>query len=601
MKDSIFKNLSYFGFFYSHLRYRIVVLVVLNILVGVLDGFGLVMFLPLLSLAGNGANLGAEDSVGALDVIPQTIIALGLPLSVPVVLAIMTLFFGLKGVARFCSESYRVKLIEYFTRNVRLELIGDLGSLKFKSFVQSDVGRVQNTLTGEVGAVVNASTAFFQAMQQLVLVCVYVSFALALDAKFAALVVTGALATNLLYGRVYKKTRGASYTMTNLTHKLQGYLIQFSGNYKYLKATGTLKQFEQRLKTVAVDVERENRKIGMFNAILLSVKEPLLVLVVSLVIYLQHSVFGESLEPILTSLLFFYRSLTALLSIQNHWNKFVSRTGSLDNMIEFSEYLKSNSENTGTVQLPSFKSVMNLKGLSLNYGDYKILRSIDLEIQKNETVAFVGESGSGKTTLVNVLAGLLPPDGGEFWIDSYNSQDLSIESYQKRVGYITQEPVIFNDSIFNNITFWSEKNEANLKKYDNAINKAAIKSFINQLPDKEESQLGNNGINLSGGQKQRISIARELYKEIDVLIMDEATSALDSQTENEIQSNIDELKGSYTILVVAHRLSTVKNADRIVLLDKGVIKDIGSFDELKNRSEVFQKMLNYQLLESPEE
>ncbi|WP_420386040.1 ABC transporter ATP-binding protein [Roseivirga sp.] len=601
MKDSIFKNLSYFGFFYSHLRYRIVVLVVLNILVGVLDGFGLVMFLPLLSLAGNSANPGTEDSVGALDVIPQTITALGLPLSVPVVLAIMTLFFGLKGVARFLSESYRVKLIEYFTRNVRLELIGDLGSLKFKSFVQSDVGRVQNTLTGEVGAVVNASTAFFQAMQQLVLVCVYVSFALALDAKFAALVVTGALATNLLYRRVYKKTRGASYTMTNLTHKLQGYLIQFSGNYKYLKATGTLKQFEQRLKTVAVDVERENRKIGMFNAILLSVKEPLLVLVVSLVIYLQHSVFGESLEPILTSLLFFYRSLTALLSIQNHWNKFVSRTGSLDNMIEFSEYLKSNSENTGTVQLPSFKSVMNLKGLSLNYGDYKILRNIDLEIQKNETVAFVGESGSGKTTLVNVLAGLLPPDGGEFWIDSYNSQDLSIESYQKRVGYITQEPVIFNDSIFNNITFWSERNEANLKKYNNAINKAAIKSFIDQLPDKEESQLGNNGINLSGGQKQRISIARELYKEIDVLIMDEATSALDSQTENEIQSNIDELKGSYTILVVAHRLSTVKNADRIVLLDKGVIKDIGSFDELKNRSEVFQKMLNYQLLESPGE
>lgn len=596
--NSIFKNLSYFGFFYQQLRHRVVILVILNIFVGVLDGLGLAMFLPLLRVA---AGSGTGESLGMLQFIPDLLSKVGLSFTLPVILGVMTLFFLLKGIAKFSAESYRVKLIEYFTRNTRLELISDLGSLRFKAFVQTDAGRVQNTLTGEVGAVVNACTAFFQAMQQFVLVLVYTSFAIALDAQFAALVVVGAVSTNLLYRQIYKRTRGASYRVTNLLHQLQGLIIQFSANYKYLKATGSVNSYDRKVKKVAVDVEKENRKIGMLNAILLSVKEPILVTVVSLVIYLQYSVFDQPLEPILASLLFFYRSLTSLMAIQNHWNKFVARTGSLDNMIEFGVFLKSNKAEIASGELEHFDHRLELTNTSFGYNDNRILRDVSLCIKKNETVAFVGESGSGKTTLVNVLAGLLPPDQGKYAIDGKDSISLNISSFQSRIGYITQEPVIFSDSIYNNVTFWAEKNEANLNKFNEALKKSAIRDFVYGLPQKEEELLGNNGINLSGGQKQRISIARELYKDIDILIMDEATSALDSETERSIQDNIDALKGSYTILVVAHRLSTVKNADRIVLMENGRVEAIGSLNELKDRSEKFRKMLNYQLLERQED
>src|SRR5690606_36896736 len=199
---------------------------------------------------------------------------------------------------------------------------------------------------------------------------------------------------------------------------------------------------------------------------------------------------------------------------------------------------------------------------------------VSLNIEKNQTVAFVGESGSGKTTLVNLLAGLMHPDSGSVIVDGKNLSEIDVRSYQKHLGYITQEPVIFSDTIFNNVTFWADRNPETEKQYWAALEKASIGDFVRDLPLAEESPVGSNGILVSGGQKQRLSIARELYKEVDILIMDEATSALDSETEKTIQENIDLLKGSYTFLIVAHRLSTVKSADKIVLMRNGHVEEV---------------------------
>jgi ABC-type multidrug transport system fused ATPase/permease subunit len=229
-----------------------------------------------------------------------------------------------------------------------------------------------------------------------------------------------------------------------------------------------------------------------------------------------------------------------------------------------------------------------LKELSFSYRNKVILSNINLSLPKNQTYAFVGESGSGKTTLVNLIAGLMPPSGGKILLNGINYSDLDTAQFQKRIGYITQEPIIFNDTIFNNVTLWAEPNGSNLKRFWKALENAAIIDFIQNLESKEETLLGNNGINLSGGQKQRISIARELFKEIDLLILDEATSALDVETELIIQENIEKLKGKLTILIVAHRLSTIKNADQIVLLEKGEIKAIGSFESMMKQSEKFK-------------
>jgi subfamily B ATP-binding cassette protein MsbA len=230
----------------------------------------------------------------------------------------------------------------------------------------------------------------------------------------------------------------------------------------------------------------------------------------------------------------------------------------------------------------------------LAYDKISVLDTINLQINKNETVAFVGESGSGKTTLVNILAGLLPADNGMVYIDGIDRNSIDIRTYQNKIGYITQDPVIFSDTIFNNVTLWAEPNDLNQNRFEESIKKAAIDTFIAEQPMGSKTVLGNDGVNLSGGQKQRISIARELFKNIDILIMDEATSALDSETEKAIQESIDALKGKYTLLMVAHRLSTIQNADRIVLMSHGKIQKIGSFKELIHTSPMFNKMVKLQ-------
>ena len=593
IKGYIASKLAHFRFFYGYLKHRVIISIMLNIVVGILDGFGLAMFLPLLQLVSEEPSVGGQE-LGMLQFIPDMLDQMGLPLTLLTILCTMCIFFFLKGLARMLSEGYRVHMIEYFMRNIRLDTVGGVNELSFKAFVQTDMGRIQNTLTGEVGRVVSACTAFFQATQQLAMVVVYIAFALLLDAQFAGLVVIGALLTNLLYRRIFTKTRGASIQVTRLSHKLEGFLIQLSNNFKYLKATGSLNSFGSKLRSVIVDVERQNRKIGMLNAILLSVKEPILVVVVSTVILLQHEGFGQPLKPILVSLLFFYRALTALIAIQNHWNKFIARIGSLENLVDFQHYLRQHKEQMGTKALGTFNNGLSISGMEFKYGDIQVLHDVNLDISKNETVAFVGESGSGKTTMVNIMAGLMPLDAGSFAIDGVDSRELDLVSFQSKIGYITQEPVIFNDTIFNNVTFWAEDTAANREKFERSIREAAIEDFIHELPEGESTVLGNNGINLSGGQKQRISIARELYKDIDILIMDEATSALDSETEREIQVNIEALKGNYTMLVVAHRLSTIKNADRVVLMDKGRISELGTFDSLREKSAKFRSMVEHQ-------
>jgi ABC-type multidrug transport system fused ATPase/permease subunit len=585
--------IGYFLYFYRQLKYRIFIAVALSIMVGVLDGFGLSMFLPLLQMV-NTNGIAESQDLGKLAFIPNAMNTFGLSVNLISVLFLLCSFFILKGTAKYFSGLYNVNIQQFYVKKIRLSLLSGVKGMLFKAYMNTDMGRIQNTLTGEVGRIMVAYTAYFSALQNLVLMLVYVSFAVFIDFKFSLLVVFGALFTNILYKRIYKITRGSSYRVTSLSNSFEGFLIQFVHNFKYLKATGLLNKYEERLSKSVVEIERENKKIGVLNALLVAVKEPILIIVVSSAILIQTMVFEESLAPILISLLFFYRSLGTLIAVQNDWNKFVARVGSFDNLVHFEAMLSESKEISGEVNLDGFKQEIGLNDLNFYFEEQQVLRNINLTIKAKETIAFVGESGAGKTTLINIVAGLMPVKKGELIYDNIDSAVLKKSSLQKRIGYITQEPVIFSDSIFNNVTFWDERNSDTVQRFERAVSKAAMKELVESLPNGLDTKLGDNGANLSGGQKQRLSIARELYKEIDLLILDEATSALDSETENSIKSNIENLKGTLTILVVAHRLSTIKNADRIVLMDKGEIERLGDFNTLKRESPRFKRMVELQ-------
>ena len=255
-------------------------------------------------------------------------------------------------------------------------------------------------------------------------------------------------------------------------------------------------------------------------------------------------------------------------------------------------FTKLNEENLGKID--GFKKKIQIKNLNFSYSknSKNILSNINLTIKKGEKVALVGSSGSGKTTLTSLLLRFYNYDNGDITIDDKSYNEINTKSVRNLIGLVTQEPILFNDTIKNNITYGSENIKD--KQIEEAAQIAKIDNFISSLDLKYETIIGERGSLLSGGQKQRLSIARAIIKNPPILVFDEATSSLDSQSEKKVQEAIDNLVKDRTVIMIAHRLTTVKNVDKIVVLEEGSIKEIGSHEELLNKNGYYSKLYNIQ-------
>ncbi len=236
---------------------------------------------------------------------------------------------------------------------------------------------------------------------------------------------------------------------------------------------------------------------------------------------------------------------------------------------------------------------IKIEKLSFSYpnASKEAISNLSLNIKANSTVAFVGHSGSGKSTLVDLLLGLLVPTNGKILIDGVELDNTSIQDWQFSVGYVAQHVYLLDASFSENIAFGVKKDQINQEKLQRAISLASLKQLVESKAEGIATRVGERGVQLSGGQRQRIGIARSLYNEASILIFDEATSALDTITENEIMESINSLSGKKTIIMIAHRLSTVKNCDQIFLFENGQVVDQGTYTELLDRNTTFKKMV----------
>jgi ABC-type multidrug transport system fused ATPase/permease subunit len=245
--------------------------------------------------------------------------------------------------------------------------------------------------------------------------------------------------------------------------------------------------------------------------------------------------------------------------------------------------------------LPEFTDKVEYKNVSFAYhkGDNGyVLKNINLSIEKGKTIALVGQSGSGKTTLADMLPRFYECDQGAVCIDGFDIKDLQTNSVRKLIGVVTQESVLFNDTVKNNITFGMEV--PNEQAVVQAAKIANAHDFIMQLPQGYDTIIGDRGGKLSGGQRQRLSIARAILKNPAILILDEATSALDTESEKLVQEALGHLMKNRTSLVIAHRLSTIVNADQIIVMDKGEIIERGNHKELMAMNGTYKKLCDMQ-------
>ena len=243
-------------------------------------------------------------------------------------------------------------------------------------------------------------------------------------------------------------------------------------------------------------------------------------------------------------------------------------------------------------KLEEFKSELSFKNVSFAYGEEKVLKNININIRKGETIALVGPSGGGKSTMADLIPRFYDPIDGEVQLDGISLKDITVESLRAKMGIVSQESILFNDTVFNNIAFG--KPECTLEEVEQAAKVANAHEFISQMEGGYNAKIGERGTKLSGGQRQRISIARAILKNPDILILDEATSALDSESEKLVQDALTNLMKNRTSIVIAHRLSTIQEADKIYVMQDGEIIEEGKHEVLMEKGGVYNKLIEIQ-------
>jgi ATP-binding cassette subfamily B protein len=288
-----------------------------------------------------------------------------------------------------------------------------------------------------------------------------------------------------------------------------------------------------------------------------------------------------------------YGNLTGpLMSFVRGIRDFYRSMADFNSLFEYGKIENEVKDLPSAIRLKVKQGKIEFENVSFGYGKRKIVSNLNLKIPQGKKVALVGSSGSGKTTLIKLLYRLYDVNEGRILIDGKDIKKLKQESLRSELSIVPQECILFDDSIYNNILFSNPS--ASRDEVVNAMRFAQLDRFVSNLPEKENTLVGERGVKLSGGEKQRVSIARALLANKRILILDEATSALDSKTEHEIQNDLEKLMKNRTSIIIAHRLSTIMKADMIVVLDKGVISQRGTHDELMREKGTYRELWELQ-------
>jgi len=286
------------------------------------------------------------------------------------------------------------------------------------------------------------------------------------------------------------------------------------------------------------------------------------------------------------------------------YNSFQQALGASEEIFRFMDAQDDVREKKDAVVLKGFHEGFRFENVGFSYAEdedsKQVLEGVNLDVSRGEVIAFVGPSGAGKSTLVNLIPRFFDVNDGRILIDGHDLRDVTIDSLRKQIGKVTQETVLFNDTVRNNIAYG--RPDVPAAKVEEAARMALAHEFIERMPDGYNTGIGEKGARLSGGERQRIAIARAILKNAPILILDEATSSLDVESERFVQAAIANLMQGRTVFVIAHRLSTVRRATRIAVIDRGRITEIGTHEELMQNSGTYQRLYNLQFEEvgSPE-
>lgn len=598
----LFDSISYYlGVYRAFIGRRIYVIFALTAVAALTEGFGITLILPLIEAAEAGDG-GFDDGGMAIRAIHAILAFLGIDGSVVGILLFIGVVFIFKAMLKFVEGGYASYLRAQLMKEIKGKMFNAYRGMNYSYYTNNNTGHFINVINGQISNFIRSFETFTRFLSMIIITISYLAIAFLLAWNFALMALVVGVLLLFLFKYLNTYVQNLSRKTAREESTLNKFLVQTIQSFKYLTSTNQMQFLKGGVMKSISTLSKYIFRQGTAHAFTQAIREPVSVIFLLFVIIIQVQVFNAPIAPIFVALLLFHRSMQHMIGIQDDWQRTMEKIGSLEMVVHEFEELEKFKEPTGDVKIGPLSKEIELKDVTFGYADSNeyVLKNVNLKIPVNEMVAFVGESGAGKSTLIDTLTLLLRPQKGKVFIDGVDSNDIETGSWRRQIGYVSQETVVFDDTVANNICLWKGdyENDAEVReKVHEAARRAYAADFIEGMQEGFQTVVGDRGVRLSGGQRQRLFIARELYKNPNLLILDEATSSLDTESEQFIQKSIDSLKGSMTVVIIAHRLSTIKNSDRIYVIDKGKIIESGTYDKLAlDIDSRFRKMVEVQSL-----
>ncbi len=508
--------------------------------------------------------------------------------------------FILKNIAGYFQSFFLNYVEQGIVRDLRDDAYEQLHKLPISYFKSERVGNLISIIVNDITAVQNSvSATFLNLIREPISIVVFLGIAISISWKLTLISLITVPFSAGIVALIGIKLRKYSARIQEKIADITSVIQETISGVKIVKAFGTEGYENKKFRKETQGYFRLVLRITRIRNLSAPIAESLSVMVGVVIIYYGGTLALSQNEIKASEFLGFLFSIFQLLppikELSGVNNRIQESSAAGDRIFDIIDTKPDIFDKEGAESLPGFSSDIKFENVKFAYPDAPeetVLDDINFTIRKGEVVALVGPSGGGKSTLVDLIPRFYDVTGGSIRIDEKDIRDVKMDNLRKFIGIVTQETILFNDSIRNNIsygsTIFSESDIYEAAKIANAH------KFISEMPNGYETEIGERGVKLSGGQRQRLAIARALLKNPDIMIFDEATSALDNESEKLVQEALDRLMKSRTVVVIAHRLSTIKNADKILVLEKGKIVQSGNHDQLLEQGGLYKKLYDMQ-------
>ena len=569
-------------------RKRLPFLLFVFILSSVAEALGIGLIGPLLELASN------PDSLHQIPLLKWAYLQLNLQSSeqfIPIVGLVIAIVFCLKSCLYFLAQKY----INSYSFNQKAKLTSRLLkaylTVPYTFYLRKNSASIINNISSEtIWFTYGCLLPLLGGIANLIIAFVLLLLLARTDLRLLLLILAVLLPTFLLFYQLRARFKQWGQETVEASQETVRIVNHSLGGLKETRVIGCEAYFQKQIEQQAQIMANASSRFSTFQKVPRIVIETCLVLFLIIFVSVSQLLFEQNIQELTSILAIFAVASMRLIPVTSQLvqamsqmqNRSFTVTQLYQDLKEIEKqkiapsFLEKNKD-----RAMSFAKEVEIKDITYSYPGTSepAIDRISLNLVKGQSIALIGKSGAGKTTLVDVILGLLQPESGDISVDG-RSIYSSIRSWQNLIGYIPQSIFLIDDTIERNIAFGVSDHLIDSARVDRAIKAAQLEELLVQMPEGIKTMVGERGIRLSGGQRQRIGIARALYHKREILVLDEATSALDNETEKLVSEAIDSLVGTKTLIIIAHRLSTVEHCDRIYLLDKGRIVKSGSYQEV---------------------